>query len=142
MERREVGAILVEDRIWGREYALQQERLAMALGGDVGKLLGGGETAGALRPEGVLRGIARSEMRDGEVEFLDGFRDGFVCTRADLDDRGAHALQCLGEGAATGEGLWKRTGDADDAFGVGFSVVQVAHWPTLPAQTQFQRVPL
>ncbi len=67
MQGREAGAVLVEDSVWGREHALQQNGLAVAAGEDGGDLLGGGETAGTLRPEGVLRGIARREARDGEV---------------------------------------------------------------------------
>ena len=54
------------------QQALKEKGLAVAAGEEVGKLPGGGETAGALGPEGVLRGIARREMRDDETHVLNG----------------------------------------------------------------------
>jgi hypothetical protein len=95
----EVGAILVEDGVGGRERAPKQEGLSVAAGEEVGKLVGGGETAGMLGPEGVLRGIARGEMRDGEMEILDGFMG--VGMRTGLEERRQHAFQSLGDGAAS-----------------------------------------
>src|SRR5690242_19005799 len=52
-EGREVGAVLVEDGVGGGEGAPKQERLAVAAGKDVGKLVSSGDAPGTLRPEGV-----------------------------------------------------------------------------------------
>lgn len=136
MERREVGTILVEDCVWGGEHTLEQQRLAVAAREDIGELLRGGEAAGTLRPEGVLHGIARREMRDGEMEIL----DGFLGSRVGLEKRGQHAFQRLRQGTATGEGLGESACDRGDELGVAFRVaLGIGRWPTLPAQSELQR---